>query len=165
MKIFLKNRLNLLIRQRGIYSASEFGRRMTAAGFPLSSSHASRYEKEDSPPFDHKFLKVACNVLQCTPNEFYDIRVELEEKETIDPLIILPRHADVVRSEPTEVQAVTTSIQNKPSDSSSVASKPVISTPTKSAQLEVKVVPKSAPRKLPTIDDTGPSGIIFPFIK
>lgn len=50
MKITLTNRIAVLIREQ-INSASEFGRRMTAAGFPISSSHASRYEKDSAPAF------------------------------------------------------------------------------------------------------------------
>ena len=47
MKITLKNRLSELLRNRRIRSASEFGRRMVDAGFSMSSSHATRFEKDD----------------------------------------------------------------------------------------------------------------------
>ena len=95
MEIILKNRLAILLRQRNIPSASEFGRLMTAAGCKLSSSHASRYEKQTSPPFDLNFINVACNVLQCLPNELYDITIKLNKNEKIDPLVVIPRHAIV----------------------------------------------------------------------
>lgn len=97
MKITITNRLAVLIRQRKINSATEFGRRMTAAGYPMSSSHASRYEKDDSPRFDLKFMNAACNVLQCTPNELYELIIDLEPTEATDPLVTFPRHAIITK--------------------------------------------------------------------
>jgi len=96
MKIFLKNRLAQLIRQRNINSASEFARQMTAAGFKMSNSHASRYEKEDYPAFDKKFISTACNLLQCLPSDFFEIVIELDPGEELDPMIVLPRSGMIV---------------------------------------------------------------------
>ena len=84
MKVTLKNRLAVLIRMRGQRSASEFGRRMTEAGFAMSSSHASRFEKEDMPATDLRFVNAACNVLQCMPDDLYDITVDLAADEELD---------------------------------------------------------------------------------
>jgi len=157
MKITINNRLAILIRQRQINSASEFARRMTAGGYTMSSSHASRYEKENSPAFDLKFVNVACNVLQCLPNELYDIQVELEPDEDIDPLVILPRHAIITRRLPTS---------NEGAPPATIESQPLPASKTTQAV----VVPEKAPSKrekksAPASTETGPSGVLFPFKK
>lgn len=103
MKVTIKNRLAVLIRMRGLRSASEFGRRMTEAGFPMSSSHASRFEKDDMPATDLRFVNAACNVLQCLPDDLYEITVELAEGEEVDPSLTFPRHA-IVRSNQAKTQ-------------------------------------------------------------
>ena len=94
MKVILGNRIAVLLCERKINSASELGRRMTEAGYVMSPSHASRYLKKTPPKFNIRFLNVACNVLQCMPNELFDIRIE--QLKTPDPLVFLPRHANVV---------------------------------------------------------------------
>ncbi len=156
MKITISNRLAILIRQRQINSASEFGRRMTAAGYSMSSSHASRYLKDEGPALDLRFINVACNVLQCLPNEFYEITVELDAGEEIDPLVVLPRHAIVMN-------------RNTPSKSAgqSNAAAPEKVTNGSKASTEVKATSssKSAKRSATTSTDTGPTGSIFPFIR
>ncbi len=157
MKITLTNRIAVLIRERQINSASEFGRRMTAAGFPISSSHASRYEKDSAPAFDLKFINAACNVLQCLPNDLYNITIELEEGESLDPTLALPRHAVVLRAERTEESATVlqaapvipqaTRVPTKRGDATKDSSK---------APLKPVVNPD---------EDTGPSGVLFPYAK
>ena len=160
MKITITNRIAVLIRERQISSASEFGRRMTAAGFPMSSSHASRYEKESAPAFDLKFMNTACNVLQCLPNELYGITVELDLNEDIDPLIVLPRHANVVHRE-----SSSDSNGKANSEEASVKSLLASTQPT----LDAPIIKKTAKGKIKPIsssdEDTGPSGAIFPFLR
>jgi len=156
MKITVTNRLSVLIRERQISSASEFGRRMTAAGFPISSSHASRYEKDTAPAFDQKFVSIACNVLQCLPNDLYNITVELEGDEAIDPTLALPRHAIVLRGRGFSVQ--------NPSPAAAVSSQVVQLTDDK-----IQPSPTASKTKLNRVvdsdDDTGPSGVLFPYTK
>jgi len=100
MKITIRNRLAVLIRERKLNSASEFGRRMTEVGFELSSSQASRYMKNDPPPFTVKFVQYACNVLQCFPNDFYEIVIEYGPNEVLDPTVVIPHHAKVIGGTP-----------------------------------------------------------------
>ncbi len=159
MKITVANRIAVLIRERQINSASEFGRRMTAAGFPISSSHASRYEKDVAPAFDLKFIITACNVLQCLPNDLYNITIELEENETLDPTLTLPRHAIVLRTGKTEgtgsasqtAALMPHSVTQATGDKSQPASQA-----TNKSNLKQVVNPD---------EDAGPSGILFPFAK
>ena len=159
MKITITNRLAVLIRERQISSASEFGRRMTAAGYSMSSSHASRYEKDSAPAFDLKFINVACNVLQCLPNELYGITVELESGEEIDPLVVLPRHAYVLRREST--------VESRDAASpSGTATSPSVSMPPAAAPSKPKASGKNGAKPVVhTDDDAGPSGSVFPFLK
>ena len=98
MKITIKNRLAVLIRMRGLRSASEFGRRMTEAGYSMSSSHATRFDKEDIPAIDLRFINAACNVLQCLPNDLFDIVIDLDDDEEVDPSFMIPRHAIIRRA-------------------------------------------------------------------
>ena len=157
MKITLTNRIAVLIRERQINSASEFGRRMTAAGFPISSSHASRYEKDSAPAFDLKFINAACNVLQCLPNDLYNITIELAEGESLDPTLALPRHAIVLRADRAEESG------------SVLQAAPVIPQVTHAPTDRIKAskATSKAPLK-PVVDpdeDTGPSGVLFPYAK
>jgi DNA-binding Xre family transcriptional regulator len=159
MKITLTNRIAVLMRERQINSASEFGRRMTAAGFPISSSHASRYEKDSAPAFDLKFINAACNVLQCLPSDLYNITIELEEDESLDPTLALPRQAIVLRAERTHEPG--TALQAEPLIPQAQAAQ-LIRERTKAPKTTGKVTLK------PVVDadeDTGPSGVLFPYFK
>ncbi len=157
MKITLTNRIAVLIRERQINSASEFGRRMTAAGFPISSSHASRYEKDSAPAFDLKFINAACNVLQCLPNDLYNITIELEEGESLDPTLALPRHAIVLRAERTrEPGAVFQADPVAPLAIQPSRARATVPTTSSKATLKPVVDPDG---------DTGPSGVLFPYAK
>lgn len=155
MKITLKNRLSELLRKRRIRSASEFGRRMVDAGFPMSSSHATRFEKDDPPAFDMKFVTVACNVLQCMPSDLYEITIEIEPGETIDPgTLVPPPHAVVLKGGVAQPQVLPSSVETHPA--SDAASKPA----TPGGVSSKGSSPKAAPNK-----STGPSGAIFPYKK
>ena len=159
MKITFTNRLSVLLRERQISSASEFGRRMTADGFPMSSSHASLYEKDTAPAFDLKFINAACNILQCLPNDLYNITIELDEDEALDPTLALPRHAVVIRTKPGSEAA----------PSSALVQTVVVETPPVSRKAPQKSSEKAArptaARSATTDEETGPSGVLFPYIK
>ena len=153
MKLKIKNRLAVLLRQRQIRSASEFGRRMTLAGYPISSSHASRYEKEVPPAFDLEFVNIACNVLQCLPSDLYEITVELEVGEDIDPSLTIPRHALVLGSGGTQLLHM-------------APIQPPVTLPEPAVSSSGSVSPKLGRKeKASTKSATGPSGSIFPFTK
>lgn len=170
MKITITNRLAVLIRQRKINSATEFGRRMTAAGYPMSSSHASRFEKENSPGFDLKFMNAACNVLQCTPNELYEMVVELEPTEATDPLVTYPRHAIIMNGSSLVPGASMPNPVTPPPIPPTPAplAPPVSPDPVNPAlaELKAKINKKAVANPAKSNDsDTGPSGVIFPFLK
>ena len=93
MKVTLRNRLAVLMRERKIPSAAEFARRMTEAGHSMSRSHATRFTLDAGRPMDLEFMTAACNVLQCMPNDLFEIDVELAPGESLDPRLTLPRHA------------------------------------------------------------------------
>lgn len=153
MKITIKNRLAVLIRMRGLRSASEFGRRMTEAGFTLSSSHASRFEKDDMPATELRFINAACNVLQCLPDDLYEIVIELRDDEELDPSLAIPRHALILRaneSMPTQAEPADTSTRIRDTSAQTITT-----------EQKVKV---SSQRK--AIDpDTGPKVTLFPYGK
>jgi hypothetical protein len=165
MNIILKNRLAQLIRQRNINSASEFARRMTAAGFKMSSSHASRYEKEDYPAFDKNFISTACNLLQCLPSDFFEIVIELDRDEELDPMIVLPRSSMVIKKQSSPALYVSGSPipveKNVPEHKAArnvADEKPKTNKP----QTE-KIKPSSQAYQFS--EETGPTGMVFPFKK
>jgi len=153
MKVKIRNRLDILLRQRKITSASEFARRMTDAGFAMSSSNATRYVKEAPPSFDLKFLDVACNVLQVLPNEFYEITIELEPDEGLPTLVTLPQHAIILRRDKTLDGEIPQG--SAPSQPASDAVAPVATKPNKQKA--------SGKDNQADIEATGPSGLVFPF--
>ncbi len=154
MKIILKNRLAELLRKRRIRSASEFGRRMVEAGYPMSSSHATRFEKDDPPATDIRFVTAACNVLQCMPSDLYEITIEVEPGETIDPVTLVPpAHAVVIKGGIIQHQTLPTPAET-PSEPEATAALPTTSGPRSKSPTS-----KNAPNKT-----TGPSGNIFPYI-
>ncbi len=157
MQITIKNRLSVLLRMCGIRSASEFGRRMTAAGYPMSSSHASRFEKEDMPAIDPRFINAACNVLQCLPNDLYDIRLELEPNEVLDPLMAVPRHAVILRG------GQTTVAQPIPPAETDTPTSKATTTPTQPQAASSKA--KGGAKSKPIDPDTGPKVTLFPYGK
>lgn len=157
MQITIKNRLSVLLRLRGIRSASEFGRRMTAAGFPMSSSHASRFEKEDLPAIDLRFINAACNVLQCMPNDLYDIRLNMEPAEALDPLVEIPRHAVTFR------EGQITAAQSIPPAEIDTPTSKATTTPTQPQAASSKA--KGGDKSKPIDPDTGPKVTLFPYGK
>lgn len=156
MKVTIKNRLAVLIRMRGLRSASEFGRRMTEAGFAMSSSHASRFEKDDMPATDLRFVNAACNVLQCLPDDLYDITIDLAADEEPDPTLVFPRHA-VVRYEQS---------QPRPAPGGVISALPVAPTPLTPPTPRMPGKAKPAGTKKKVADaDTGPKVALFPYGK
>lgn len=153
MRVTIKNRLAVLIRMRGLRSASEFGRRMTEAGFAMSSSHASRFEKDDMPATDLRFINVACNVLQCLPDDLYDITIDLTAGEELDPTLVLPRHA-VLRYEQSQARPATAGVD---STAPVAPSAPIPRVPDKAK-------PAGAKKKVADAD-TGPKVTLFPYGK
>ncbi len=74
-----------------------------------SSSHASRFEKDDMPATDLRFVNAACNVLQCLPDDLYDITIDLAAGEELDPTLVFPRHA-IVRYEQSQPRDATVGV-------------------------------------------------------
>lgn len=114
MKISISNRLPEMLTQRRIRSATEFGRQMTEAGYRMSSAQASRYVKEDMPSLELRFIEVACNVLQCFPSDLFNITAHLESDEAIDPRVIAPRHALLLREEGATAPKPTVKVEPPP---------------------------------------------------
>lgn len=157
MKITIKNRLSALIRLRGLRSASEFARRMTEAGFKMSVSHATRFEKEDMPSTDLRFVNAVCNVLQCLPHSLYDIQIELEQSEELDPTLNPPAHA-VIRRIATGGPQTALPVASLPVPVSSMA---LVPPPLKTDPVKAK----SSPTNRAVDPDTGPKLTIFPYLK
>jgi hypothetical protein len=103
MKVTLANRLPYLLIDRGISSASEFGRRMTESGYKMSSAQASRYMKSDMPLMSLDFLSAACEVLGCYPSDLFKITVSDVQEGDFLPNVVAPQHASIASDRALEV--------------------------------------------------------------
>lgn len=111
MKITIRPRLNIIVLEKKIKTATNLAKVMTEAGYKLSTSQAARYMNDDPPPaMSADFIETACNVFQCLPNELFDITLEVAQDETIDPLLAIPQHAKRITGSP--VQAPVQMISN-----------------------------------------------------
>ncbi|GAQ26391.1 hypothetical protein SAMD00023378_0074 [Ralstonia sp. NT80] len=92
MKLTIQSRLNIIVREKKLKTATGFAKAMTDAGYKLSTSQAARYLNEDpSPAMSLPFIEAACNVFQCLPSDLFDITMEITQGETLDPLLAIPQ--------------------------------------------------------------------------
>jgi len=101
MKVKIRPRLDLLINERKIKTATNFAKQMTAAGYKLSTSQAARYMNDSpQPTFSVGFVEAACNVLQCLPTDLYDITITTDPGEVLNPFLAIPYNAKRLTAEP-----------------------------------------------------------------
>lgn len=94
MKLQIRPRLDIVVVEKKIKTATNFAERMTEAGYKLSTSQAARYLNDSPPPaMTVAFIEAACNVLQCLPSDLFDITITTEPGETLDPLLAIPQSA------------------------------------------------------------------------
>lgn len=148
MKLKLENRLSALLAERGIRSATAFGRELKAQqGYVLSSSQLSRYMQEVPPAFDLPFVNATCNVLQCLPSDLYKIEATLAPDEKLNPALAFPVSAVILREAKDGLGA-------QPDVSAAPA-----------ARADGRVPSKHERDKAATPVSTGPSAQVFPFTK
>ncbi len=100
MKLTIRSRLNIVVREKKLKTATGFAKAMTEAGYKLSTSQAARYlNEEPSPAMSLPFIEAACNVFQCLPSDLFDITLELATGEAIDPLLAVPQHVKRIVSD------------------------------------------------------------------
>lgn len=93
MKLTVKSRLDILVLEKRLKTATSFARAMTANGYKLSTSQAARYLNETPPPaMNVTFIETACNVFKCLPSDLFDITLETFADENVDPLLAIPHH-------------------------------------------------------------------------
>ena len=108
MKIKIRSRLDIILREKKLRTATNFSKEMTLLGYKISTSQASRYLNEDPPPaMTAAFIEAACNLFQCLPSDLFDITIELLPEELIDPLLAIPQHAKqlVIKAPPAKFNA------------------------------------------------------------
>lgn len=96
MKITIGKRLYVMAAMRRIRTAKRFGELMTAAGYPLSHSQATRIFNDQYKRMSLDFINAACNVLQCSPGDLYEITVTCGHGEGVPESLNLPPHARVI---------------------------------------------------------------------
>ena len=100
MKLTIRSRLNIVVREKKLKTATGFAKAMTEAGYKLSTSQAARYlNEEPSTAMSLPFIEAACNVFQCLPSDLFDITLELASGEAIDPLLAVPQHVKRIVSD------------------------------------------------------------------
>lgn len=148
MKLKLENRLSALLAERGIRSATAFGRELKARqDYVLSSSQLSRYMQETPPAFDLPFVNAACNVLQCLPSDLYKIEATLEPNEQLNPALAFPVSAVVLRDTKDGSRAQPDRSEAHPT------------------RADDRVPSQRERDKAATPVSTGPSAQVFPFTK
>ncbi|MBK7366117.1 MAG: helix-turn-helix domain-containing protein [Nitrosomonas sp.] len=106
MKIKIRSRLDIIVREKKIRTATNFAKEMTLLGYKLSTSQAARYLNDDPPPaMTAAFIESACNLFQCLPSDLFHITIELLPEELIDPLLSIPQHAKqlVIKASPAKI--------------------------------------------------------------
>jgi hypothetical protein len=101
---------------------------------------------------DLRFVNAACNVLQCLPDDLYDITIDLATGEELDPPLVIPRHA-VVRYQQSQPRPATGGV------ASAAPLAPVVPTP---PTPRVPGKAKPAGTKEVFDADTGPKVTLFP---
>ena len=108
MKLTIRRRLNIVVREKKLKTATGFAKAMTDAGYKLSTSQAARYLNDDpSPAMSLPFIEAACNVFQCLPSDLFDITMDITQGETLDPLLAIPQHVKRIVSEQPQRAPVT----------------------------------------------------------
>ena len=92
MKIKLRNRLEVLMKDSGISTFEEMAERLTERqGWQISRSALSRKFRDDNVTLSLSMIEAICNELQCLPGDLFETNITDatgEQKLTFDKLIV-----------------------------------------------------------------------------
>ncbi|MCO4322310.1 helix-turn-helix domain-containing protein [Aliidiomarina quisquiliarum] len=77
MKIKLKNRLDVLMKDQGVATFEEMAERLTNhQGWSITRSALSRKFRDDNVTLTLKMIEAICNELQCLPGDLFETQIE-----------------------------------------------------------------------------------------
>jgi len=87
MKIKLKNRLDVLMRDSGVHSIEEMAQRLTVnQHYKITRTPLSRKFKDDDVTLSLSMIEAICNELQCLPGDLFETEVSDATVEYVDEL-------------------------------------------------------------------------------
>ena len=87
MKIKLRNRLEVLMRDSGVKSIEEMAQRLTEnQSYKITRTPLSRKFKDDDVQLPLSLIEALCNELQCLPGDLFETNVSDAPAEFVDDL-------------------------------------------------------------------------------
>lgn len=87
MKIKLKNRLDVLMRDSGVRSVEEMAQRLTDnQKYKITRTPLSRKFKDEDVTLSLSMIEAICNELQCLPGDLFETEVSDATDEYVDEL-------------------------------------------------------------------------------
>jgi len=87
MKIKLRNRLEVLMKDSGINSFEEMAQRLTQnQGWKIARTSLSRKFRDDDVSLTLKMVEAICNELQCLPGDIFETDVHEASEEFVEGL-------------------------------------------------------------------------------
>jgi DNA-binding Xre family transcriptional regulator len=87
MKIKLKNRLEVLMKDSGINTFEEMSERLTQnQDWKISRSALSRKFRDENPTLSLEMIEAICNELQCLPGDLFETNVTDATEEEINAI-------------------------------------------------------------------------------
>jgi DNA-binding Xre family transcriptional regulator len=86
MKIELKNRLDILIKDAGFRSFEEFTKKVNENGWSINRTSINRKARDENISLSLSMLEAICNTLQCMPGDLYEVNISDATKDEVDSL-------------------------------------------------------------------------------
>lgn len=87
MKVKLKNRLEVLMKDSGISTFEEMSERLTQnQDWKISRSALSRKFRDDNPTLSLAMIEAICNEIQCLPGDLFETNVTEATEEEINAI-------------------------------------------------------------------------------
>jgi DNA-binding Xre family transcriptional regulator len=87
MKIKLKNRLEVLMKDSGIVSFEEMAQRLSEGqGWKITRTSLSRKFRDEDVTVSLKMIEAICNELQCLPGDLFETSVSDASEEFVEEL-------------------------------------------------------------------------------
>jgi len=111
MKIKLRNRLDVLMKDSGVSTYEEMSRRLLEnQNFKLTRSGLSRKFRDEDVALSLRMIEAICNELQCLPGDLFETQLVDVEQEFLDEIAgrLMPFRYGQVRMKHQGVAAPTT---------------------------------------------------------
>jgi DNA-binding Xre family transcriptional regulator len=143
MKIKLRNRLDVLMKDSGVKSVEELAQRLSVTqGYQITRTPLSRKFRDEDVQLPLSLIEAICNELQCLPGDLFQIDVSDATPEFVDEIQsrVPPFRYGSLRMRKQGTAESTEQDQAEP-----------LATPTKQTR-------KTAPKSSPDVDDDDVAG-------